>query len=227
MGFDGFEASAGSGYAGGIVMVWKKDSVVVEPLHKNSQLIHVKVKCIHRKEWYFTPVYASPNEDNRRILWENLYHISTSIIGDWMLAGDFNDIASIHEKKGGVTASRRKCTKFVDRINKCQLMDLGATGSKYTWRGPLYAGTRIFERLDRALSNDSWRLSFPGAFVKVLPRLDFSDHHPILISIHAPAHMMGGRAFRFVSVWQLDNTYNNMIAMCLTIHHQGMEIPFL
>jgi hypothetical protein len=61
-----------------------------------------------------------------------------------MLAGDFNYIASINEKKGGISASSRKCAKFVDRINRCQLVDLGATSSKFTWRGPIYAGAQDF-----------------------------------------------------------------------------------
>lgn len=26
----------------------------------------------------------------------------------------------------------------MDRINKCELIDLGAVGAKFTWRGPLY-----------------------------------------------------------------------------------------
>jgi hypothetical protein len=93
-------------------------------------------------------------------------------------------------------------------------MDLGASGSKFTWRGPLYAGAWIFERLYRALSNDSWRISFPEAIVKVLPRLDFSDHHPILISLFRHFHVGGARAFRFESAWQLDKSYNDMLAAC-------------
>ncbi|MCI20117.1 hypothetical protein A2U01_0041278 [Trifolium medium] len=37
------------------------------------------------------------------------------------------------------------------------LIDIGAMGTKFTWRGPLLNGhSRIFERLDRALSNDEW-----------------------------------------------------------------------
>jgi hypothetical protein len=72
----------------------------------------------------------------------------------WMLAGDFNDIASPFEKKGGVINSSRKCAKFVERINKCHLMDLGASGSKYTWRGTFYhGGARIYEKFDRGLNN--------------------------------------------------------------------------
>jgi hypothetical protein len=46
----------------------------------------------------------------------------------------------------------RKCNKFQERINACNLLDLGAMGHKFTWRGPIYhGGQRIYERLDRAL----------------------------------------------------------------------------
>ncbi|KAK2427531.1 hypothetical protein QL285_026105 [Trifolium repens] len=133
----------------------------------------------------------------------------------WMLAGDFNEIVYPSEKKGGLNASSKKCCKFINRINSCNLLDLGFVGSKFTWRGPIFhGGMRIFERLDRALCNDIWRLEFPEAFVKTLPRLDFSDHHPILICPFGndPVHV--ARKFRFESAWQLNDTYNNMLSTC-------------
>jgi hypothetical protein len=83
-----------------------------------------------------------------------LKDIATSNWDPWLLAGDFNDIL-------GAPICLRKCLKFKERIDACQLMDLGAIGSKFTWRGPTYhGGQHIFERLDRALSNDSWWLEF-------------------------------------------------------------------
>ncbi|MCI32166.1 hypothetical protein A2U01_0053378, partial [Trifolium medium] len=116
------------------------------------------------------------------MLWHELKLYADQMREPWMLAGDFNDIACSAEKKGGVAASARKCNIFVERINSCHLLDLGYVGTKFTWRGPLYhGGGRIFERLDRALCNDVWRLEFSKAFVRTLPRLEFSDHHPILI----------------------------------------------
>lgn len=47
-------------------------------------------------------------------------------------------------------------------------------------------GIRIYERLDGALRNDEWRVLFPDAQVRVLPRMEFSDHHPIIISLKEP-----------------------------------------
>jgi hypothetical protein len=85
----------------------------------------------------------------------------------------------------------RKCLNFKDHIDACKLLDLGAIGlgSNYTWRGPTdQGGQRLFERLDRAFSNDSWRLDFPDGVVRVLLRLDFSDHHHLLICLAEVPH---------------------------------------
>ncbi|GAU13502.1 hypothetical protein TSUD_127990 [Trifolium subterraneum] len=130
----------------------------------------------------------------------------------WLVAGDFNDVACAEEKKGGVMASITRCTKFRDRMNAANLIDMGAMGPKFTWRGPLYhGGQRIYERLDRALCNEQWRLNFPDGFVKVLARVEFSDHHPILISPKDSPYIRAPRQFRFEAAWLLDSTYNLML----------------
>lgn len=49
-----------------------------------------------------------------------------------MLAGDFNDIASVEEKKGGESTSLHKYTSFKKRINVCKLIDIGTMGPKFT-----------------------------------------------------------------------------------------------
>ncbi|MCH80961.1 hypothetical protein A2U01_0001739, partial [Trifolium medium] len=123
------------------------------------------------------------------------------------LSGDFNDITSMEEKKGGVSASIRRCNKFRERISACNLLDLGAMGPKFTWRGPIYhGGQRIYERLDRALCNEKWRLSFPDGYVKVLTRVSFSDHHPILIDPMGASFIRKG-----ISRWKLQTFDQVMI----------------
>lgn len=41
----------------------------------------MKVKIEEVKEWLFTSVYASPNEEKSRVHWEDLNKISVSIDG--------------------------------------------------------------------------------------------------------------------------------------------------
>ena len=60
-------------------------------------------------------------------------------------------------------------------------LDLGWQDFRFMWRGPLRNDySRVFERLDKALSNPKWRRRSYEAIVKVLPRTSFDDH-PILI----------------------------------------------
>ncbi|PNX77424.1 hypothetical protein L195_g033391 [Trifolium pratense] len=134
---------------------------------------------------------------------------------EWILAGDFNDIANPLEKKSGIPANQRRCDKFVDRINECSLIDCGAIGPKFTWRGPMFHnGDRIFERLDRALNNDNWRFGFSEAVVKVLPRVDFSYHHPLLIALFGLESSPRTKYFKFESAWLLEDSYAAMLESC-------------
>lgn len=93
-------------------------------------------------------------------------------------------------------------------MESCNLSDLGAKGSNYTWRGPIYhGGQRIYEMLDRAISNEEWRLLFTETQVKVLTRDDFSDFHPIMISLKTDFMERIPKPFRFESSWMLENKY--------------------
>ncbi|MCH98674.1 DUF4283 domain protein [Trifolium medium] len=99
-----------------------------------------------------------------------------------------------------VEASMRRCNNFREQMHAAKLVDMGSIGPKFTWRGPIYhGGQRIYEKLDRALCNEKWRLSFPDGYVKILARVEFSDHHPILISPKDAPYIKAPRQFRFES----------------------------
>lgn len=214
LGFDGYCYSEVQGYVDGICVGWKRSVVTIRVIHRDFQFIHLSVEFGMADRWYFTHVYASPRDDLRRQLWESLKIIVDGMIGQWMLAGDFNDIASVAEKKGGALASQRKCDLFMERMDDCQLMDLGAVGTHFTWRGPLFNGLeRVFERLDRALRNSSWRLRFSEAYVKVLPRVDFLDHHPLVIYLFGSVVVGVPRIFRFENAWLTHEGYTEFLKM--------------
>jgi hypothetical protein len=230
LGFDGYQFADTNGYAGGIIVAWKKEEISVDTLITHFQFLHLKVTLQGGKTFFFTPVYASPQEEARSDLWSELINISRTLDGEWLIAGDFNDIMNQSEKKGGAPVSQRRCDKFVDRINECKLLDCGAIGPHFTWRGPMFHdGERIFERLDRALCNDEWRLGFPEAFVKVLPRVSFSDHHPLLIQLNGSGNVNRAKYFKFESAWLLEDSYVDMLASCwngeLPIYEQLSHLP--
>ncbi|KAI5405563.1 hypothetical protein KIW84_052374 [Lathyrus oleraceus] len=117
-------------------------------------------------------------------------------------------IWEVKRSEEALRIEEKKCGK----INCCNPMDLGLIGYKYNWRGPIsHGGLRIYERLDRMLSNDQWRLQFPDAQVKVLTRLDFSDHLPLLVSLTDNTSRNFPNYFKFESAWVLEETYNYMV----------------
>lgn len=212
LGFDAFHTSNCRGFVGGIVAAWKSNSMTVTVLRTEFQFIHMKIKFADEDDWLFTAVYASPRDELCRELWRDLYNIGTGMPDAWLIASDFNDIATPTEKKAGAPVCLRKCQLFSDRINNCNLLDLGAIGSNFTWRGPLFNGqSRIFERLDLALSNSEWRIRFSQAVVKVLPRVGFSDHHPLLVMPSGVSVRPREPKFRFENSWTTHPTYHDMV----------------
>lgn len=79
-------------------------------------------------------------------------------------------------------------------------MDLGATGSNFTWHRNRNGLRIVSKRLDRALSDCSWRMAFPEAGVENLCRL-YSDHHPIILRCGGVSSCRGDRPFRFEAFW--------------------------
>lgn len=89
---------------------------------------------------------------------------------------------------------------------------LGFTDHHFTWRGPIYhIGQKIYERLDRALSNDKWRVQFPSVLVKVLTRSEFSDHHHLLTSLFEHEANISISKFKFEITWLLEESYEEIL----------------
>ncbi|CAN1249350.1 hypothetical protein LINPERPRIM_LOCUS7118 [Linum perenne] len=92
----------------------------------------------------------------------------------WLLSGDFNAMLKQEDKRGGTRFSLSQNQPFIDCCNVCGLSETSFCGPKFTWhRG----GTS--ERLDRALTNEEWRVKFPFTKTRHLSRI-YSGHHPIL-----------------------------------------------
>lgn len=98
--------------------------------------------------------------------------------------GDFNEILTTSKKFGGNNIIFNRTGSFWDCINKCNLLDLGFKGSKYTWTNKRYKHRRhlILERLDRCLANETWLHLFPETSVSHMARTH-SDRCPLLVNI--------------------------------------------
>ncbi|PNY06740.1 endonuclease/exonuclease/phosphatase family protein [Trifolium pratense] len=126
LGFHGFCATDVIGYASGIATGWREEDMKVQLVDRSFQYMHLKVNYKDGKEWFYTPIYASPIEGNRKILWDAQY-----------------------------------------------------------------------------------------AYVKTLLKLDFSDHHPILVCPFGTVIRGTTRVFRFESAWHLNSSYRDMLQSSL------------
>lgn len=147
----------------------------------------------------FVAVYASPIPTNREALWSHLGNLRSSVLGPWMLIGDFNEILLPSEVLGGNFSSGR-ADKFAGMLEKCGMIDLGATGNAFKWFRWAIGSHPISKRLDRVMSDSDWRNCFSEAYVENLCRLK-SDHCPLLLRLKATGLGRGDRPFRFQAAW--------------------------
>lgn len=212
LGFDEHLVMENQGFTERIWVAWKKEHLTINLCKKDTQYIHLQIQTQAGNSWFFITIYVSPDEVNISVLWEDLKSLANNVHDTWMLVGNFNDIISITEKKGGVIASSRKCNLFKARAYEYKLMDLGSFIPKFTWRAPIYhRGQRIYEKLDQALSNVAWREMFHDTEVKVLAIVEFSCHHPILFMSVMRVIYKAPRPFKFESSWLVYDTYHDIL----------------
>ncbi|CAN1132928.1 hypothetical protein LINPERHAP2_LOCUS7343 [Linum perenne] len=186
----------GMGLSGGIWVLWKEQDVDVTIHEHSNQLVHLECSIDGGEKLFVSGVYGSPRGVTRMELWDYIRDLHQRMHGPWLLCGDFNSIRSMADKTGGAAFISARCRDFNNCAEDCQLMDIDYTGPRFTW----FHG-QIRQRLDRAVCNTNWAVSFPDAIVKHLPWIR-SDHRPILI--HCPVDLTphpATRPFQFVAAW--------------------------
>ncbi|XP_060182816.1 uncharacterized protein LOC132612735 [Lycium barbarum] len=136
----------------GKIWVFLDDAIQCDIIMDTDQQVTLKVH--HQEldtEIITTFVYAKCDEEERQVLWDNMYQIASSLKNPWLVGGDFNVILSEEEKLGGLPITLNECEDFAFCVNSCELFDMGYKGSPYTWWNGRVAEDYIFKRLDRIL----------------------------------------------------------------------------
>lgn len=89
---------------------------------------------------------------------------------------------------------------FARGMDSCNLLDLGFSGSKFTWQHPCRGGRLVSRRLDRGLGDTTWRMEFPKASIEHLVKW-CSDHNPLLIQCSIIDPSRKERPCKFLAAW--------------------------
>ncbi|KAH7861063.1 hypothetical protein Vadar_021190 [Vaccinium darrowii] len=168
------------GAAGGICVFWNNQQARVKTVNHNMHLLDIEISFGRAEVWRITGVHASSSLEERKNMWTHLSQLNPGDSQPWVLIGDFNTIVSNEEKQGGIDKEEWEMSDFRKFINDNELIDLGFVGYPFTWNNKRGHGANIRERLDRALVNVKWRMSYDSGVLKHLRHLG-SDHCPLLV----------------------------------------------
>ncbi|KAG5568398.1 hypothetical protein H5410_064588, partial [Solanum commersonii] len=108
---------------------------------------------IHAQSFFVTLIYAKCREEERLMIWEDMYQLALGMDIPWLIEGDFNIILNSEEKIGGLPVLDSEHEDFENYISSCDLEEIHFKGSPFTWWNSRAGNASIFERLDRVLTN--------------------------------------------------------------------------
>ncbi|XP_028087668.1 uncharacterized protein LOC114288359 [Camellia sinensis] len=147
----------------------------------------------------------APNEVNEiSRFWNVLYGLRSSFCYFWCLAGDFNEIQNLGERRG-CSRRDRGMKDFNLFIEHMELLDLPMLGRQFTWCNS-NEGER-WSRIDKVLMSTEWverlKLKLWGLERSV------SDHCPLLLV--KDGRDWGPRPFRFINAWTLHPKFGEVV----------------
>lgn len=127
--------------------------------------------------------YGNPIVARRLDSWGILRQLKPSMHVPCLYMGDFNEIIAQDEKSGAASRPYKQMEHFREALEDGGLCDLGFMGLKFTWSNKRDVRDFTRERLDRAIGNKAWIMSFDNSNVHTLLVLN-SDHSPMFISYY-------------------------------------------
>lgn len=68
--------------------------------------------------------------------WECMRNMASDLQGPWVAIGDFYEMLSEDEKRGGAPINLAACMKFREVLEQCGLFDIQSFEPRFTWKGP-------------------------------------------------------------------------------------------
>ncbi|GLT25058.1 hypothetical protein SLA2020_002120 [Shorea laevis] len=158
----------------------------------------MKEKC------HLVNVYAPQDRQKKVQLWDELKTMIVEVGGRWLVAGDFNAVRSVEERKGR-TEDNSAMGDFNAFVETTGLVDLRLVNRQYTWYRP---DGSFMSRLDRFLLT-SEMCSMGGEWVQKGLERTISDHCAITLTTRVAD--WGPKPFRVLDAWQQHPEFKKVV----------------
>jgi exonuclease III len=162
---------------GGILTLWNPQVVNLLAAEATRHTLSVNMQIIGKTEKILCTNLYGPQvmEEKKRFLLdlENLKDRTHNL--HWILAGDFNIITTLAEKKGGTRRLDRDVEEFSAFIDTMKLVDIRTNNGQFTWNNKQLGHHQVATRLDRFLVSESIILQGLNLDCNILPWGE-SDH---------------------------------------------------
>lgn len=190
------------GRSGGLALLWREQGQA-RVVSYSQYHIDVEATVEGMGVWRLTGFYGEPNRSQRRKTWDLLRNLSRDSNLSWAIIGDFNNVVTRNDKKGGDPYPRTLIEGFNEVLEETGLIDMELIGHQFTWERSRGKPGWMEVRLDRVVTTEAWLDLFP------MPKLynlegSTSDHSPIIL---VPKKSEGRRCqntFIFENAWLLD-----------------------
>uniref|UniRef100_A0A803P906 Uncharacterized protein n=1 Tax=Cannabis sativa TaxID=3483 RepID=A0A803P906_CANSA len=177
--FEGAFTVEAQGHSGGLALLWKDNDEIKLNGYSNNH-IDCFVTSSTFPTYRLTGIYGEPNRALRKNTWQLLRTLHASNSSPWCLIGDFNNVTSQADKKGGNPYPNWLIEGFQKVLSDCALFDLNLFGYQFTWERGRGTSNWIEVRIDRALAYDLWLHNFSLARL-TNTEISTSDHTPIFL----------------------------------------------
>ncbi|XP_059070555.1 uncharacterized protein LOC131860194 [Cryptomeria japonica] len=208
---DGFSLEA-NGFAGGLATLWDPDKVFIKLIRKSENWIYCWVKFLKEDlEFPLFNVYGpTKTEDKLKVWTEIIEQIKTTVWEKVMVAGDFNALLDIDEKKGGLRMSKQAMQDFRDFVSNNHLFDVVSKNGCFTWTNRRAKFASISERLDRLFVGAFWIKSSFNLESSILP-ISLSNHFLVQTCFNASQAKVKGNFKRFLSRKTVKNDLSEIL----------------
>ncbi|XP_058775452.1 uncharacterized protein LOC131649713 [Vicia villosa] len=141
-------------HANGRVWIsWDTNKCDIKKILSTDQAIHCGVYDHQGKfKYYLTAVYAHNTLAQRKLLWQTIVNIHSTVQGSWCIIGDLNNVMSSQDRIGGRKVKEAEYRDLHEMMNLTDLCEMESSGVHFTWNSRQSDGI-IYSRIDRVLGN--------------------------------------------------------------------------